>query len=272
MDFFQAVILGIVEGVTEFLPVSSTGHMIVASHFLRIPQTEFLKTFEIAIQLGAIASVFSLYWRVFVLDWEVGLKVLTAFVPTAIIGFVVYKAVKQFLMGNMVVVASAFILGGIFLIVFELLYRGRHTAGGRGGKGAPQGNCPTASLESISYPQAFMIGICQALAVVPGVSRSAATIVGGLMMGISRTTIVEFSFLLAVPTMLAATALDLLKSSSAITAAEFGLLAVGFVVAFVVAFAAVKLLLRYIKQNDFIPFGIYRIVAGVIILLFLRHL
>src|SRR3989338_225141 len=124
MDIIHAIVLAVVEGVTEFLPVSSTGHMIIASHLMRMPQTEFLKTFEIAIQLGAIGAVFGLYWRTFLLDWEIGLKVLAAFIPTAIIGFIVYKAIKKFLLGNIMVVAVALLVGGIFLVVFELLYKG----------------------------------------------------------------------------------------------------------------------------------------------------
>ena len=252
MDIIHAVILAIVEGLTEFLPVSSTGHMIIASHVMHVPQTEFLKTFEIAIQAGAIGAVFSLYWRTFLLDWEIGLKVLAAFVPTAVIGFILYKAIKHFLLGNIMVVGAALLLGGIFLVVFELLYKGR------------QGKIQC--MEQITYPQAIIIGLCQALAVVPGVSRSAATIVAGLMLGVSRRTIVEFSFLLAVPTMLAATVLDLLKSGVDISPAQAGDLGLGFAVAFGVAFATVKFLLRYIKQNDFIPFGIYRIAVGAVLL------
>lgn len=257
MELIHAVVIAIVEGLTEFLPVSSTGHMIIASHMMNMPQTEFLKTFEIAIQLGAIGAVFSLYWRVFLLDWEVGAKVLAAFVPTAVIGFLLYKIVKQFLLGNVAVVGLALLVGGIFLVVFERLYRGKQGA--------------VKDLHGISYAQAVIIGLCQSVAVVPGVSRSAATIVGGLMLGISRTVIVEFSFLLAVPTMLAATVLDLLKSGPRITAHEFGLLAVGFVVAFAVAFATVKFLLRYVQRNDFIAFGVYRIAVGVLVLCFLQN-
>jgi len=256
MDIIHAVILAVVEGLTEFLPVSSTGHMIIASRLMHMPQTEFLKTFEIAIQLGAIGAVFSLYWRTFLLDWEIGLKVLAAFIPTAVIGFILYKLIKQFLLGNIVVVGAALLIGGIFLVVFELLYKGK------------QGK--VRSMESITYPQAVIIGLCQALAVVPGVSRSAATIVGGLALGVSRITIVEFSFLLAVPTMLAATVLDILKSSADISVSDAGILAAGFVTALVVAFATVKFLLHYVQRNDFISFGIYRIIAGLAVLLFFR--
>lgn len=251
MEFIHAIILGIVEGITEYLPVSSTGHMIIVSHLLRIPETEFLKTFEIAIQLGAIAAVFSMYWRTFLLDWEVGLRILAAFIPTAIIGFVLYKWVKNYLLGNVLVVVLALFIGGVILIIFEMMHKGKDGHVDR--------------LEKISYKQAIIIGFFQSLAVVPGVSRSAATILSGLMVGISRKTIVEFSFLLAVPVIIAAVALDMIKNSHVIQSREWALLAVGFLVAFVVSWGSVKFLLRYIKRNDFIIFGVYRIIVAVVL-------
>ena len=258
MSVLDAVILSIVEGLTEFLPVSSTGHMIMASHIMHLPQTEFLKTFEIAIQWGAIGAVFFLYWRTFLLDWEIGVKVLAAFVPTAVVGFILYKFIKKYLLSNVFVVGTALLAGGIFLIAFELFYKRR---------GPPQ--IKVNGLEQITYRQAVIIGLCQAVAVIPGVSRSAATIVGGLCLGLSRKTVVEFSFLLAVPTMTAATALDLLKSGAEIDGPQWGILAVGFAGAFAVALAAVKFLLHYVKYYDFIPFGIYRVGAGLLALLWI---
>lgn len=256
MDLIHAVILAIVEGITEFLPVSSTGHMIAASHLMGAPQTEFLKTFEIAIQLGAITAVAGLYWRVFLLDWEIDLKIACAFVPTAVVGFVLYKIIKEFLLGNVLVVAWALFAGGVVLIFFERFYRFK----GRSVK----------RLQDISYPQALGIGLCQALAVIPGVSRSAATIVGGLAAGIERAVIVEFSFLLAVPTMFAATALDLIKTEAVLDAQGWGILAVGFMVAFVVAWLAVKFFLQYVRKNDLVAFGVYRVVAAILLLFCLR--
>ncbi len=253
MDIIHAIILAVIEGVTEFLPVSSTGHMIIASQAMHIPQTEFLKTFEIAIQLGAILAVAGMYLRVFLLDWDIGLRVMAAFVPTAVVGFILYKLIKHYLMGNALVVAWALFVGGALLILFELYFRPK--------------NEPLTDLKKISYPQAMLIGLFQALAVVPGVSRSAATIIGGMLLGVGRKSIVEFSFLLAVPTMLAATVLDIAKTDATITGSEWGILGVGFVVAFVVAFASVKFLLRYIQHHNFIPFGVYRVVAGVLFLL-----
>ncbi len=250
MDFLHAVILAVVEGITEFLPISSTGHMIIAAKIMRIPNSEFLKTFEIAIQLGAIMAVVVYYWRVFLLDWEKLFKVMVAFIPTGIIGFVLYKLIKKFLLGNLMVVVWSFFIGGVALIIFEWLYRPKENEVNR--------------VENISIPQALIIGVCQSLAVIPGVSRSAATIVGGLMLGINRVTIVEFSFLLAVPTMLAATLFDLLKTEAVMNIDQWLILAVGFLVAFLVALGAVKFLLGYIRQFNFIPFGVYRILAAMV--------
>ena len=199
MTLLQAIILGVVEGITEFLPISSTGHLILASRLLGLAQTDFLKSFEIAIQLGAIASVVLLYWRRF-LELNVLTRVLVAFIPTGIIGFALYRVIKTYLFDSDTVVLWALGLGGVVLIVFELLHRERDDA--------------VDDVASISYSKAFLIGVFQSLSVVPGVSRAGATIVGGLILGLTRTTIVQFSFLLAVPTMLAATGYDLLKNAS----------------------------------------------------------
>ena len=199
MTLLQAIILGVVEGVTEFLPISSTGHLILASRLLGLSQTDFQKSFEIAIQLGAIASVIVLYWRRF-LEPAVVSRVLVAFLPTGLIGFALYRVVKTYLFDSEAVVLWALGLGGVALIVFELLHR--------------EGDDAVPDVASISYSKAFLIGVFQSLSIVPGVSRAGATIVGGLILGLSRSTIVEFSFLLAVPTMLAATGYDLLKNAS----------------------------------------------------------
>lgn len=249
MDILHAVILGIVEGFTEFLPVSSTGHQIIVSHLLDIPQSDFLKSFEIVIQLGAILAVVCLYWRKF-LDINMLKKLIVGFVPTGIIGLVLYKSVKTYLLGNEAVVLWALLVGGVALIVFEYL----HTEGEQG------------SLESITYPQAALIGLFQAVAIIPGVSRSAATIVGGLLLGIKRPTILEFSFLLAVPTMAAATGLDILKSAHSFSGGDAGILALGLVVSFVVAIASIRFLLSFVRNYTFVPFGVYRIVLALVLL------
>jgi undecaprenyl-diphosphatase len=248
MTLLQAIILGVVEGITEFLPISSTGHLILASRLLGLAQTEFLKSFEIAIQLGAIASVVLLYWRRF-LEPNVLSKVLVAFVPTGLIGFALYRVIKTYLFDSDTVVLWALGLGGVVLIVFELLHRERDGA--------------VDDVASISYSKALLIGIFQSLSIVPGVSRAGATIVGGLILGLTRTTIVQFSFLLAVPTMLAATGYDLLKNASSFAADQFGVLAVGFIASFVVALLSIKFLLAFVRTHTFIPFGVYRIVAAI---------
>ncbi len=251
MDFLRAVIFGIVEGITEFLPISSTGHLILTARMLAIPQTEFLKSFEIAIQLGAILSVVVLYWRTLIINFAVLKRVMVAFIPTAVLGLVFYKVMKKFLLGNSTVVLWALFLGGIFLIVFELMYREKEDA--------------SRELCDISYKNSFLIGIFQSIAMIPGVSRSAATIIGGLSLGLRRKTIVEFSFLLAIPTMLAATGLDLVKSAVVFTPQEFVFLSVGFLTSFIVALLSIKFLLYFIKTHNFISFGVYRI---VLVLLF----
>ncbi len=250
MDIIKAAILGVVEGITEFLPISSTGHLILTSRLLHIPQTEFVKSFEIIIQLGAILAVVVLYWRSLIMDFKVSKKVIAAFCPSAIIGLTVYKFVKSILIGNTGIVLRSLFLGGIFLIIFELLHKEKEDSIGE--------------LKEISYPQAFLIGIFQSIAMIPGVSRSAATIVGGLILGLKRKTIVEFSFLLAVPTMLAATALDLMKTSAAFSPDQFASLGVGFIISFIVAIVSIKFLLYFIKNNNFISFGVYRVILALV--------
>lgn len=247
MKWMDAVILGIVEGITEFLPISSTGHLILASAILGLSSTEFQKSFEIAIQLGAILSVVVLYARSLIKNYLQIAKIFAAFLPTAVIGLLAYKVIKHYLLGNLKVVLLSLFLGGIFLIVFELFYRRKSR------------NATT----SISYPKAFLVGVCQSVAMIPGVSRAAATIIGGLSLGIERKTIVEFSFLLAVPTMAAATGLDLLKTGAHFSSNEWQMLAIGFVVSFVVAMLSIKFLLHYIQRHTFIAFGIYRVVIAI---------
>jgi len=248
MDLWSAVILGIVEGITEFLPISSTGHLILAAKLLGCPQTEFLKSFEIVIQLGAIMAVIFLYGKSLILNVEILKRVACAFIPTAIVGFIFYKVIKHFL-GNAELVVWSLLLGGVFLIVFELVHR--------------ENEHNVKEIARIPYTTAALIGVFQAMAMVPGVSRAAATIIGGLILGVQRKTIVEFSFLLAVPTMLAAAVLDILKSPQPFSSGEWGVLAVGFFTAFGVAIASIKFLLYFIKNHSFIIFGVYRILAAV---------
>jgi undecaprenyl-diphosphatase len=247
MSYLDILILGVVEGVSEFLPISSTGHLILASHLLHLKQTDFQKSFEIAIQLGAVLSVVVLYWRALLVNVEILKRVITAFIPTAILGLVFYKIIKRVLLGNNTVVLYSLLIGGIFLVLFELWHKEKESASGE--------------LSDISYSQAFMIGLCQAVAMIPGVSRSAATIIGGLILGIKRKTIVEFSFLLSVPTMAAATGLDLIKSGGNFSWEELNFLLMGFITSFIVALLSIKGLIHFIKNHTFISFGIYRILV-----------
>ncbi len=247
MSFLHALVLGIVEGNTEFRPISSTAHLLLASHVLKLTETEFLKSFEIIIQLGAILSVVVLYWSKF-WNWEVLKKLVVAVIPTGVIGLTVYKAIKGYLLGNVTVVLLALLIGGIALIVFERFQ---------------QSSEKEVDFTEITYKKAFLIGLFQAIAVIPGVSRSAATIVGGSLIGVTKRTIVEFSFMLAVPTMLAATGLELVKNYKTLNG-NFGMLAVGFVVSFITAIVAIKSFLGYIKKRDFSLFGWYRIVLAVV--------
>jgi undecaprenyl-diphosphatase len=247
MTLLQSIILGVVEGFTEFLPISSTAHLILASRLLGLEQTEFQKTFEIAIQLGAILSVIVLYWRKF-LNIQVLARVITAFIPTGIIGFALYKVVKTYFMDSEAIVLWSLFLGGVVLIVFELLHRESDDA--------------VADVEAIPYSKCALIGLFQSISMIPGVSRAGATIIGGLILGLSRSTIVEFSFLLAVPTMLAATLYDLYKNAATFAPQQFGVLAAGFIASFLVALLAIKFLLAYVRTNTFIPFGVYRILVA----------
>lgn len=250
MDLTQAVILSIVEGVTEFLPISSTGHLILASNLLNISQTNFVKSFEIIIQFGAILSIILLYWKTLFNNKKALSRILIAFLPAAFLGLIFYRLIKEILIGNELITIIALFIGGIILIVLELIHKEKESS--------------VEKIESLSLKRSFVIGIFQSFAIIPGVSRAAATIIGALFLGAKRKTAVEFSFLLAVPTMLAATILDLFESDVAsFTTNEIFLLSVGFLGSFLVATLAVKFLLNFIKTNNFIFFGIYRIILAI---------
>lgn len=252
MTLIESILLGLLEGVTEFLPISSTGHLILAEHVLGIADSEFTKTFTIAIQLGAILAIVLLYARRLLRAPRLIGKIAVAFIPTAVIGFTLYKLIKGYLLGNIVIVAWALGIGGVVMIVFELL-RGKQLSAAHD------------SIEDLPYWKAAVVGLAQSLAMIPGVSRSGATIIGGMLLGMSREAIVEFSFLLAIPTMLAATAYDLLKTYDQLSWDHTGLVAAGFVSAFIAAYLTAPALLRFIKRHSFIPFGIYRVALAVLV-------
>lgn len=250
MTIFHAIILGVVEGITEFLPISSTGHLILVGTLLRIPQTEFAKTFEIVIQLGAILAVLWLSIKTLFTKTMVWRPLIAAFIPTGIIGFFAYKAVKQFLLGNPMVTVIALGLGGILFYCIEYFLK-KHTP-------------KTMALEKITILQAITIGVGQSLSIIPGVSRAAASIFTGMITGLSRQTAVEFSFLLAIPTMVAASTLDIIRSKPFIDSTELLPVIVGTAVAFVTATITVKLFLKYIQQHTFLPFAVYRILLAFV--------
>ncbi len=252
MTIFESMILGVIVGISEFLPISSTGHLILANELLGIAAIDFSKSFDIIIQLGAILAVVVLYYKRFTDPWTLK-KLLVAFIPTGIIGFGFYAIVKTFFLGNLQVVLWSLLIGGLLMLVFEYFYQDNLTEADQ--------------IEKISFKQAFIIGVFQAVAIIPGVSRSAATIIGGMIVGLRRKTIVEFSFLLAVPTMLAATGLDLWKNASSFSTGQFQNLAIGFVTSFAVALISIKLLIAYVRNHTFTPFAIYRIALALVFFL-----
>lgn len=253
MTTLQIIILGITEGLTEYLPISSTGHMILVTHFLNILESDQTKVFEITIQVGAILAMFLIYWKKF-LDMELLKKLFVAFLPTGVLGFLLFKYIKV-LLGSIWVVVISLVVGGIVLILTEKYYK----------------NNKRQRVESIDFKKSLVIGFAQAVSMIPGVSRSGATIVCGLLMNIERKVIAEFTFLLAVPTMAAATLYSLYKSRDLLSADYISTLLLGTLVSFVVAYAVIKIFLNYIKKYDFVPFGVYRIVLGIIIALTLTQ-
>lgn len=253
MNFIQAVIFGIVEGITEFLPISSTAHLDFTRFFLSLPSTEFIKSFEIAIQLGAILAVVFLYWNK--ISRKYIKNILIAFIPTGIIGFLLYKIIKSFLIGNTLLASMMLIVGGIVIIFFEKKFHFKDNQ--------------KDDIEEFSIKELIILGLTQALAVVPGVSRSGAVIIAGRSINLSARSIAEFSFLLAVPTMLTATSYDLLKNGFVFSADNWVSLSIGFTVSFVVALFVVKWLIGYVKKHSFEIFGWYRILIGIIMILFI---
>jgi undecaprenyl-diphosphatase len=257
MDELQAIILGIVEGITEFLPISSTGHLMVASSLMGIGEDSFTKAFTVAIQMGAILAVVVLYFKRFFKSLDFYYKLFVAFLPAGILGFLLIKEIDKML-GNVMVVVWTFFMGGIILLFIDSLFR----------------NAEQEPDKEIKYSNAFIIGLFQAISMIPGVSRSAATIVGGLTQKLNRKSAVEFSFFLAVPTMFVATAYKLFqfyKEGEGFHGQEIGLLLIGNVVAFGVAMLAIKFFITYLQKHGFRVFGIYRILAAIAIYLLHRN-
>jgi len=247
MTWLEAIIIAIVEGITEFLPISSTGHMILTQGILGMETNDFVKAFIVNIQFGAILSVVVLYWRHFIQSVNFYLKLFVAFIPAAILGFLFSDFIDSML-ENVYVVAVTLILGGIVLLFVDKWF-----------------NKPIED-QTISYPTAFKIGLFQCISMIPGVSRSAATIIGGMTQKLNRKTAAEFSFFLAVPTMFAASGYKLMSNYKAIDMQNIEMLIVGNIVAFIVALIAIKSFITYLTKHGFKVFGYYRIIVGVVIL------
>ncbi|MGV3695790.1 undecaprenyl-diphosphate phosphatase [Flavobacterium sp.] len=254
MDYLQAVVLAIIEGITEFLPISSTGHMIIASSFFGIAHDDFTKLFTVVIQLGAILSVVVLYFKRFFQTLDFYFKLFVAFIPAVVFGLLFSKKIDA-LLENPVTVAVSLVLGGIILLKVDDWFTNKEE---------------TQTTDAITYPTAFKIGLFQCLAMIPGVSRSGASIIGGMSQKLSRTTAAEFSFFLAVPTMLGATVkkcYDYYKDGYILNDEQINLLIIGNVVGFIVAMLAIKSFIGYLQKHGFKMFGYYRIIAGLAILI-----
>ncbi len=251
MEIIHAVILGIIEGITEFLPISSTGHLIVGSELMGLPQSKANTAFEVIIQLSAILAVIANYKDKFHPRYfDLWVKLFIAFLPIAAIGFIFSDQIKALF--SVRIVAIMFIIGGIVFLVVEYFQKNK----------TPE----TVNVEDISYKQAALIGIAQVFALIPGTSRAGSTIIGALLVGLSRKASAEFSFLLALPVLAAASGYDLLKHYKEFSGAQLTPLLVGFAVSFIVAYFTMKLFIRFLERFTFVPFGIYRIVFGVILL------
>jgi len=248
VTLFDTLILGTLEGLTEFLPISSTGHLILASHLLGIEQTVAHKTFEVVIQLGSILAVLFLFAQRLLTNRMLWIKIAVAFLPTAVFGFLFYKTIKSLF--GIETVSVMLIAGGLIFLVIEYFRRNHDESKDK-------------SVDDLSIKESFMIGLFQSLSMVPGTSRSGATMIGGLFAGLSRKSAAEFSFLLAIPTMFSATAYDLYKNRATMVVDDYTLLAVGFITAFVVAFFTVKAMMKFLTTHTFIVFGIYRIIVGL---------
>lgn len=265
--FLLVIILGIVEGVTEFLPVSSTGHMILVEKFINSPYVTkaFMDNFLIIVQLGAILSVVIYFWNdihpfvkskeVFAQRLNLWSKVIVGVIPAGVLGLLLDDYITEFFLGNTTIVAVALILYGIIFCFIE---------------GKIKKANPITKIEDIPYKLALAVGFFQCLAMIPGTSRSGSTIIGALLLGLAKGVAAEFSFFLAIPTMMGATLLKVVKNGLSFTPLEWQLLGIGFVVSFIVAYVVIKWFMGYIKTKTFKLFGIYRIILGILVLLFLR--
>lgn len=251
LDIFQAIIIGIIEGFTEFLPISSTGHMIVASEFLGLPQDEAMKAYEVIIQFAAILAVVLIYReKITFKKIDIWMKIMLAFFPLAIVGYIFKDQIKALF--HVETVAWMFIIGGIVFLIVEYFYK--------------EQTMHINDVEKVNYTQAMWVGFAQLFSFIPGTSRAGATIISGMLVGLDRKAASDFSFLLAIPVMSAVAGYDLLKHYHEFVGVDWLAFAIGFATAFVVAFITVKLFLTFIQRFSFVPFGVYRIIFGVILL------
>jgi undecaprenyl-diphosphatase len=251
MDYLQAAIIAVVEGITEFLPISSTGHMIIFEKLMGLDSSPLLNVYKITIQFGAILSVICLYWRRFIQSADFYFKLFVAFLPSAVFGFILSDLIDKML-GSVMIVAVSMIAGGVVLIFIDSWLKNENPD----------------NLE-ITYPKALKIGLFQVISMIPGISRSAATIIGGMCQKLNRSQAAEFSFFLAVPTMFAASVWELKKYYADINASNISLLIFGNVIAFIVAALAIKFFINFLIRHGFKLFGYYRIIAGGVILVML---
>lgn len=255
MNILQAVFLSIVEGITEFLPISSTGHLILVSNLLKIEQTEFVKSFEIIIQLGAILAVVVIYFKKLFsyLNLNLYFKLFIAFLPSAIFGLFFYKYIKMYLIGNTSVVVWSLLIGGIAMLLFERFFKPNIQY----------------TIYNIPLSKLIIIGLFQIVSMIPGTSRALMTIFGGMVVGMNRKEATEFSFLLAIPTMLGASVLDLYKTELSVwSILDYKLLVIGFVGSFLTAYVVIKWLIKFVQNNNFKIFGWYRILLAILFFLF----
>lgn len=260
-EYLISIMLGIIEGVTEFLPISSTGHLIIMNQFVDFTG-QFAKMFDVVIQFGAILSVVAFFWKRLYpfgkkpseekkLIFDIWKKAIVGVIPAMVIGVIAGKYIKEYLF-NPYVVSAALVIGGIILIYLENRDK----------------TCTINTITELSYKTALTIGLIQCIAMVPGTSRSAATIIGAMLLGSSRLVAAEYSFFLAIPTMFAASVYSLMKVGRSLTSTELQVLGIGFVVSFITALLVIALFMKYITKNNFKPFGYYRIILGIIVLLY----
>jgi undecaprenyl-diphosphatase len=252
MTIFDAVILGIVEGITEYLPVSSTAHLVLTAELLNLEQDAFLKAYEIIVQIAPIFSVMLIYKQRLIQSRELWYKLIFSFIPTGIVGFLFHKQIEAMFSTNSTL--ALMVLTGVIFLIIEYLYKEKEHH--------------VDTLEHISYRQAFYIGSFQILSLIPGVSRSGVTILGAMLVGLKREVAMSFSFLLAIPTMGAASGYMMLKEHEVIMQGNFELLLVVFIISFIIGYIAVKSFLAIVARYNFTPFGIYLIVAGLLFGLF----